>query len=276
MARASQMVVFRFLRGYFVGVNITIKSIPEAVGAALKREAERAYRSLNGEIIHRLSHSLAAGSSAVPATPDTVADAWSALAGRWKSDLSVETEISQLYETRSAGRDTSIQKPDSSLRASLCALCDFAGKTTTPATAPVPASNLPSFPISRRRGSSHGAPTAPTLSVPPWTTHTSSNKQSSPAENPAPSPSPARYRVLRYNPVRRVHDRTHSHEGSPRPSPAPFKRRRPINMEETLRFIDVGPQPVQRQEVCRPRRFPTIGKPGRETHDFTDPDEMRQ
>lgn len=85
-------------------MNITIKSIPDDLGAALKREAERSHRSLNGEIIHRLSRSLVV-EPAVPVSPDAVADAWQALAGRWKSDLSVEAEISELYEARSAGRE---------------------------------------------------------------------------------------------------------------------------------------------------------------------------
>lgn len=40
-------------------MNITIKSIPEDLGAALKRAAANSRRSLNGEIIHRLSMSLA-------------------------------------------------------------------------------------------------------------------------------------------------------------------------------------------------------------------------
>lgn len=85
-------------------MNITIKSLPDELGAALKHEAQRAHRSLNGEIIHRLSRSLAAEPPA-PVSPDAVADAWEALAGRWKSDLSVEAEISTLYEARSAGRE---------------------------------------------------------------------------------------------------------------------------------------------------------------------------
>ena len=89
-------------------MNITVKSIPEEVGAALKRAAERSRRSLNGEIIHRLSQSLAESARmpepAIAESPDAVADAWEALAGRWKSDLSVEAEIAALYGSRSAGR----------------------------------------------------------------------------------------------------------------------------------------------------------------------------
>jgi hypothetical protein len=93
-------------------MNITIKSIPENVGEALKRAAANSRRSLNGEIIHRLSMSLAENArvpqSSIAESPDAVADAWESLAGRWKSDLSVEAEIAALYESRSAGRDVDL------------------------------------------------------------------------------------------------------------------------------------------------------------------------
>lgn len=94
-------------------MNLTIKGIPDEVGTVLKRAAERSNRSLNGEIIHRLIRSLEnAGppvlSSRLAGSPDSVADAWASLAGRWKSDMSVEDEIAALYETRSPGRDTDI------------------------------------------------------------------------------------------------------------------------------------------------------------------------
>jgi hypothetical protein len=81
-------------------MNITIKAIPDEVGAALKRAAERSHRSLNGEIIHRLSMSLAENARGpelyIAELPDAVADAWEALGGRWKSDLSLEEEVASL------------------------------------------------------------------------------------------------------------------------------------------------------------------------------------
>jgi hypothetical protein len=94
-------------------MNLTIKGIPDEVGIFLKRAAERSQRSLNGEIIHRLIRSLEeagppVGSSRLSETPDSVADAWTSLAGRWKSDLSVEAEIAALYEGRSGGRDVDL------------------------------------------------------------------------------------------------------------------------------------------------------------------------
>lgn len=93
-------------------MNITVKAIPEDVGAALKRAAQHSRRSLNGEIIHRLSQSLAESARvpepAIAESPDAVADSWEALSGRWKSDLSVEAEIASLYETRSGGREVDV------------------------------------------------------------------------------------------------------------------------------------------------------------------------
>ncbi len=95
-------------------MNLTIKGIPEELGVVLKKYAEASNRSLNGEIIHRLSHSVISERDMPSAigkvydSPDEVADKWEALAGRWKSDMSVEAEIAALYETRSGGRDVDL------------------------------------------------------------------------------------------------------------------------------------------------------------------------
>jgi len=95
-------------------MNVTVKGIPEELGAALKKLAEASNRSLNGEIIHRLSRSVISeremptASGRLYGSPDEVADKWEALAGRWKSDMSVEAEIAALYETRSGGRDVDL------------------------------------------------------------------------------------------------------------------------------------------------------------------------
>ena len=95
-------------------MNVTVKGIPDELGAALKKLAEASNRSLNGEIIHRLLRSVV-GENELPAvsgriyeSPDAVADKWEALAGRWKSDQSLEAEIAALYETRSQGRDVDL------------------------------------------------------------------------------------------------------------------------------------------------------------------------
>lgn len=94
-------------------MNLTIKGIPDEIGSALKAAAERSRRSLNGEIVYRLIQSMNAGgtpemSSRLAETPDSVADSWAALAGRWQSDMSIEDEIASLYEARSSGRDVDL------------------------------------------------------------------------------------------------------------------------------------------------------------------------
>jgi len=95
-------------------VNITIKSLPDDLGAALRKAAQQSRRSLNGEIIHRSSASMVEDvrptefSPVVAESPGALADAWTALASRWKSDLSVEAEIAALYEARSPGRDVEL------------------------------------------------------------------------------------------------------------------------------------------------------------------------
>jgi hypothetical protein len=41
-------------------------------------------------------------------SPGEVADAWSKLAGKWKSTLPVDEEIAALYEASSGGRDVDL------------------------------------------------------------------------------------------------------------------------------------------------------------------------
>lgn len=103
------MVAKRFLATYCESVNLTIKSLPDELGAALKKAAATSHRSLNGEIIHRLENSFGVREGPVVRdSPDEVANAWAALAGLWNSDLSVDAEIASLYERRSASRDVDV------------------------------------------------------------------------------------------------------------------------------------------------------------------------
>jgi len=92
-------------------MNLTVKGLPEELGAALKRAAESSHRSLNGEIVHRLAHSFEKPTetiSRLAESPDDVADTWAKLAGKWQSDLTLEDEIAALYANRSAGRDVDV------------------------------------------------------------------------------------------------------------------------------------------------------------------------
>ena len=93
-------------------MNLTVKGLPDDLGAALKRAAESSHRSLNGEIVHRLVHSFDKPTpervSRLAESPDDVADAWTKRAGKWQSDLSLEDELAALYASRSAGRDVDV------------------------------------------------------------------------------------------------------------------------------------------------------------------------
>jgi hypothetical protein len=93
-------------------VNLTIKGLPDDLGSALKRAAERSHRSLNGEIVHRLLHSFEQRKPGVSPrlaeSPDEVANIWTKLAGEWQSDLSLEDELAALYASRSSGRDVDV------------------------------------------------------------------------------------------------------------------------------------------------------------------------
>jgi len=93
-------------------MNLTLKGLPDELGQALKRAAEQSHRSLNGEIVHRLSRSFdIPPTESIPRlteSPDEVADAWVKLAGKWQSDLTLEDEIAALYANRSAGRDVDV------------------------------------------------------------------------------------------------------------------------------------------------------------------------
>jgi len=98
-------------------MNLTVKSLPDELGEALRMAAKSSNRSMNREIIERLMRSFDADIShvnnlgtipRVNESPDEVADAWGKLAGKWKSTLSVDEEIAALYETRSAGRDVDL------------------------------------------------------------------------------------------------------------------------------------------------------------------------
>ena len=89
--------------------SLTIKNIPERLLARLREQAAAENRSMNREIIRLLDMSLSEDRSLrleVRRTlADVQADAWSRLAGGWKSDVPVEEEIADIYSARSGGRE---------------------------------------------------------------------------------------------------------------------------------------------------------------------------
>ena len=85
---------------------LTIKNLPEPLLDHLRDAAAESHRSLNKEVIARLSASFKRSEEEWGA--DRVAeqaDAWEHLEGSWESDISAEEEIAALYAARSAGRE---------------------------------------------------------------------------------------------------------------------------------------------------------------------------
>ena len=93
--------------------TLTIKKFPDPLLSELKRKAGASRRSLTQEVLARLEASLLenqTGSSPKISYGEAEhqADAWKAISGNWKSDLSVQEEIKQLYKARTRGRKVAL------------------------------------------------------------------------------------------------------------------------------------------------------------------------
>ena len=93
--------------------TLTIKKFPETLLTRIKEKAVAARRSVTQEVLARLEASLE--ESVAPqnkhvsySEADQQADAWAALSGKWKSDLSVQEEVRQLYKARTRGRNVKL------------------------------------------------------------------------------------------------------------------------------------------------------------------------
>jgi plasmid stability protein len=89
--------------------TLTIKKFPEPLLSELKKKAGAARRSLTQEVLARLEASvLACETEPFPiasySEAEAQADAWKAVSGKWRSDLTVQEEIRQLYRARTPGR----------------------------------------------------------------------------------------------------------------------------------------------------------------------------
>lgn len=88
---------------------LTIKKFPEALLVELKQRANLSRRSLTQEVLRRLENSLLdADARRATSHPSSEAaaqlKAWASIAGKWKSDFTVEEEVRQLYRARTRGR----------------------------------------------------------------------------------------------------------------------------------------------------------------------------
>jgi plasmid stability protein len=89
--------------------TLTIKKIPDSLLSELKKKAGASRRSLTQEVLARLEaslqhHEAGPSSKASYSEAEHQAEAWTSIAGKWKSDLTVQEEIGQLYRARTRGR----------------------------------------------------------------------------------------------------------------------------------------------------------------------------
>ena len=92
--------------------SLTIKNIPEGLLERLRAKAASDRRSLTKEVVHLLETVLA-GESAdaddrLRAESESQVAAWRRLAGRWKSERTLEEETQDIYGTRTSGREVDL------------------------------------------------------------------------------------------------------------------------------------------------------------------------
>ncbi|MEY2485861.1 MAG: hypothetical protein QOH39_1509 [Verrucomicrobiota bacterium] len=89
--------------------TLTIKKFPDPLLSELKKKAGASRRSLTQEVLARLEASILDQDTgptpkASYSEAEHQAEAWTAIAGKWKSHLTVHEEVKQLYRARTRGR----------------------------------------------------------------------------------------------------------------------------------------------------------------------------
>lgn len=88
--------------------SITVKNIPEYLLDRVRKLAAKDHRSLNKEFLHLIELALrgerVSSADRVREQVKAQTDAWTALAGRWQSDLDKVAETEAIYAARSTGR----------------------------------------------------------------------------------------------------------------------------------------------------------------------------
>jgi plasmid stability protein len=90
--------------------SLTLKNIPEPLLERLRERAGADRRSLTQEILHLLEEALdrPRGSHGAEIAARLQADAWSALAGGWQSDLDPREEAERILAARTHGREVEL------------------------------------------------------------------------------------------------------------------------------------------------------------------------
>jgi plasmid stability protein len=92
--------------------TVTIQDIPDQLVAKLRARADSEHRTLEEEMVQLMNRAVADFPSKALKQEDRrkrnaerQADAWSRLAGRWISNLSVQEEIESILSARTQGRE---------------------------------------------------------------------------------------------------------------------------------------------------------------------------
>ncbi len=90
--------------------SLTLKNIPAPLLESLRERAASDRRSLSQEALFLLEEAVKQPARDLTAEDRVRAQvrAWSRLAGRWKSDVSVDEEIEQILGTRTQGRQVDL------------------------------------------------------------------------------------------------------------------------------------------------------------------------
>lgn len=87
--------------------SLTLKDVPDALLERLRALAALERRSLLQQALVLIEEGVARHEAA-PARAQRQVDAWRGLAGRWASDQDVDSEVRDLLEARTAGRDVDL------------------------------------------------------------------------------------------------------------------------------------------------------------------------
>jgi len=90
--------------------SLTLKGLPDELLDKLREIADEERRSLTQEAILMLEESVRVRTERKQRgdTSTRQADAWRKLAGRWKSERTVDEEIEEIYEARTSGRQVDL------------------------------------------------------------------------------------------------------------------------------------------------------------------------
>lgn len=92
--------------------TLTLKDFPDDLLSRLQKmqpgDLDRSTLLKIAQQVHRAERLEESRSADVRSEAEAQASAWALLAGKWKSELPVETEIEEIYRARTSGREISL------------------------------------------------------------------------------------------------------------------------------------------------------------------------